>query len=814
MARPKQLPPDHPRHMLADKNGYRCRWMDKEGVEHQCQGQSDWFIWLFMAGRGCGKTLAGANWVIEQALTYPGTRWAVVAPTYDQVQNVCFAAVDSGIRAQAQPGELVDYNKNNMLLTMSNGSEIKGFSAENPERVRGYNLAGAWLDEVGCLPGDALVRTEIGEKPIKDVRAGERVWTRAGLRRVSWSGPTRRNAELVELVTADGKSVRCTPDHRVWTNQGWKNATDVSPGDIMYAWMNLNSYLARPLGLNGTGSAGTGRTKPLRAARTSGITGTPAATCFTALSGNARTARSLKAWSCTTRTTTKHITGLTISNSSRMPLLTHGNIRRNGITLTGPPAMSMTRRLSEAGSSGVIVRPAPWNVLDAGTFSTPLECAPSTAIKPAGLATVVVSSGKLPYREPVTYDLTVEGEPEFYADGLLVHNSYRYRSIWDEVLQPALRKGDPRVIVTTTPSASPLLKEWYQRWLEHAKRGETCDIHLTAAIFKENDTLPLRRVEELERQYGGTRIGRQELEGEMLEDFEGAMWRREFIEAHRVREADFFHSNGKLRTELFSRIVVAVDPSMTSGERSDESGIVVAGQGVDSEAYIIADWSVNGTPEAVMGRAVAAYYEFYADCVVMEANQGGDYLTKALRTADANVPPRIVRASKGKLIRAQPVSMLAEQGRLHHIGVFQKLEDELCMMTPETDRLRHDDRADAMIWAISELRGITDGSWSEAYGWVYCNSCGHGFRRSYRKCPKCGHEIDPGSEAAVKRPGSWAAAYMNSCKKCGVTFPARERECPDCNPTASGYMSQVSQVTGRSNWLSYQQKNWLRGRRF
>jgi phage terminase large subunit-like protein len=661
----------------------------------------------------------------------------------------------------------------------------------------------------------------------------------------------------------------------------------------------------------------------------------------------------------------------------------------------------------------------------------------------------------------------VEGEPEFYADGLLVHNSYRYRSIWDEVLQPALRKGDPRVIVTTTPSASPLLKEWYQRWLEHAKRGETCDIHLTAAIFKENDTLPPRRVEELERQYGGTRIGRQELEGEMLEDFEGAMWRREFIEAHRVRESDFFHSSGKLKTELFERIVVAVDPSMTSGERADESGIVIAGQGVDKDAYIIADWSVNGTPEAVMSRAVAAYYEFYADCVVMEANQGGDYLTKALRTADPNVPPRIVRASKGKMIRAQPVSMLAEQGRLHHIGVFQKLEDELCvvagtlvttskgdipiedvqvgdlaftrqgwrpvtqarctgvrgtvrvetssgelrctpdhlvhtaeqgwveagslrpgdklmtcressdltlsstarsislttpaitrpvvlagtssctvmfgrtptapsrrdgtstirtttrattglatsspsppanmfwrtepeahggyreirwgnsrgtygenvkklglfprgdlarsagkkyspsaptlrstvvenvrsglriaepvydltidgaheffangilvhncMMTPEQDRLRHDDRADAMIWAVSELRGITDGSYMEAYGFTYCNSCGEAFRKAYKKCPKCGHEIDPALESASLRPGSWAAAYMNTCKTCGSNYSVREKECPQCHPTPKSYMAGVHKWAGHGNWLQIPQRNPLQGRRF
>jgi predicted RNA-binding Zn-ribbon protein involved in translation (DUF1610 family)/phage terminase large subunit-like protein len=300
----------------------------------------------------------------------------------------------------------------------------------------------------------------------------------------------------------------------------------------------------------------------------------------------------------------------------------------------------------------------------------------------------------------------------------------------------------------------------------------------------------------------------------MLEDFEGAMWRREFIEAHRVRESDFFHSNGKLKTELFERIVVAVDPSMTSGERADESGIVIAGQGVDKDAYIIADWSVNGTPEAVMSRAVAAYYEFYADCVVMEANQGGDYLTKALRTADPNVPPRIVRASKGKMIRAQPVSMLAEQGRLHHIGVFQKLEDELCMMTPEQDRLRHDDRADAMIWAVSELRGITDGSYMEAYGFTYCNSCGEAFRKAYKKCPKCGHEIDPALESASLRPGSWAAAYMNTCKTCGSNYSVREKECPQCHPTPKSYMAGVHKWAGHGNWLQIPQRNPLQGRRF
>lgn len=543
MARPKQLAPNHPNHKDPDKNGHRCRWIDRDGTVHNCQGQEDWFIWLFMAGRGCGKTLAGANWILEQALTYPETRWAVVAPAYDQVQNVCFAAVDSGIRAQAQPGEIADYNKNNMLLTLSNGSEIKGFSAENPERIRGYNLAGAWLDEVG---------------------------------------------------------------------------------------------------------------------------------------------------------------------------------------------------------------------------------------------------------------------------------SFRYRTVWDEVLEPALRKGDPRVIVTTTPNSSPLLKEWYERWLKSAKEGTPCDIHLTTASFKENDTLPPKRVEALERQYGGTRVGRQELEGEMLEDFEGALWKRDTIEAARVKPSDFYLAeNGRLDLAKFNRVVVGFDPSMTSGERADEHGIVVCGQGVDGEGYVIADWSARGSPDEAARRAVAAYYEFGADCVVTEANQAGDWLTSGLRAIDPAVPARVVRATKGKYIRAQPISMLAEQGRLHHIGTFSILEDQLCVMTPESDRNRHDDRADAMIWAMSELRGITEGSYMDAYGYRYCNGCGQAFRKVYAKCPKCGHENGKDEERKLAATGKWAAAYMNTCKKCGGLYPLKEKQCPKCQPTPDGYLASVQRISGNQGKPSiYQTKDWLGNRGF
>ena len=274
LARPKQLAPDNPRHHLPDGNtdpkappgGYRCRWKDEDGNFHNCEGQEDWFMWIMICGRGSGKTMAGSNWILEQALLYPKTRWAVVAPTYDQVQNVCFATQDSGIRGQAQPGEITDYNKNSMLITLNNGSEIKGFSAETPDRIRGYNLAGAWMDEAG---------------------------------------------------------------------------------------------------------------------------------------------------------------------------------------------------------------------------------------------------------------------------------SYRDRAIWDEVLSPALRVGNPQVIVTTTPNASPLLRDWHREWQKALREGAPCNIHLTEASFRENIALPPSRVAALEQKYAGTRLGRQELEGEMLEDFDGALWRHDFIENRRVPESDW-----------------------------------------------------------------------------------------------------------------------------------------------------------------------------------------------------------------------------------------------------------------------------------
>lgn len=267
------------------------------------------------------------------------------------------------------------------------------------------------------------------------------------------------------------------------------------------------------------------------------------------------------------------------------------------------------------------------------------------------------------------YDLTVNGAHEFFAGGLLVHNcdelcAWRYETTWHEGLVPALRKGEkPRIVVTTTPRPTKLIKDLLGR-----KDGS---VHVTRGSTWENaDNLSATALLELKRRYEGTRLGRQELEGEVLEDIEGALWQRSMIDADRVKPSD---------VPDLSRVVVAIDPAVTSNEDSDESGIVVVGYAGD-HGYVLGDYSVQGTPNEVINKAVHAYRVHDADVIVAEVNNGGDWIGSLLRTVDTNIPYDTVRASRGKAIRAEPVSSLYEQHRMHHVGSFPQLEDQMCLV--------------------------------------------------------------------------------------------------------------------------------------
>jgi phage terminase large subunit-like protein len=256
--------------------------------------------------------------------------------------------------------------------------------------------------------------------------------------------------------------------------------------------------------------------------------------------------------------------------------------------------------------------------------------------------------------------------------------AWRYPAAWD-MMMLGLRLGtDPRVVATTTPKPVKLVRDLLGTAV--VTRSTTYDnLDNLAPTFRE----------QILARYEGTRLGRQELLAELLEDVPGALWTRDLIERSRGDAP-----------ERMPRIVVAIDPAVTSGEQSDATGIIVVGADQNT-GWVLEDLSGRYPPEQWANLAVDAYRRWDADRIVAEANNGGDLVASVLRAVDRNVPVRLVRASRGKRARAEPVSALYEQGRIIHCGTFPELEDELCVWTPDT--AESPDRLDAMVWGLTDL---------------------------------------------------------------------------------------------------------------
>jgi predicted phage terminase large subunit-like protein len=188
------------------------------------------------------------------------------------------------------------------------------------------------------------------------------------------------------------------------------------------------------------------------------------------------------------------------------------------------------------------------------------------------------------------------------------------------------------------------------------------------------------------------------------------------------------------------RIVVAIDPAVTSGEDSDETGIVVAGLSNDGKFYVLADYSTRTTPDAWARVAIDAYKEFKADRIVAEVNNGGDMVSILLRTVDPTIPVKKVTASRGKRVRAEPISALYEQGRVHHVGEFVKLEEQMITWTP--DMLRSPDRIDALVWALTELNEGSSSMISLSAMAIFCSNCQMPSPKSASICAKCGTPLN------------------------------------------------------------------------
>ncbi len=256
---------------------------------------------------------------------------------------------------------------------------------------------------------------------------------------------------------------------------------------------------------------------------------------------------------------------------------------------------------------------------------------------------------------------------------------------WD-MLQFALRLGEaPRVCVTTTPRATKLLKQII---------ADEATVTVNLATADNATNLAPTFLAEMTRRYAGSAIGRQELLGEIVEDASDGLWRRHWIEEARVTAAP-----------EMQRVVVALDPPVTATASSDACGIVVAGLGVDKRAYILADRTIQGrTPELWARAALGAYDDFEADRMVAEVNQGGDLVISVLQQFRENFPVVKVRATRGKWVRAEPVAALYAEGRVAHVGRFDALEDQMCAFGSDgTVKGRSPDRADALVWALTDL---------------------------------------------------------------------------------------------------------------
>lgn len=258
--------------------------------------------------------------------------------------------------------------------------------------------------------------------------------------------------------------------------------------------------------------------------------------------------------------------------------------------------------------------------------------------------------------------------------------AWRYEEAWHQAMM-GLRLGDnPQAVVTTTPRPTSLIK---------ALVADPRNIVTKGTTYENRQNLADGFYSYVITRYEGTRLGRQELNAELLEDNPDALWRRQEIDEHRV-----------VRTPVFKRVVVGVDPEATSTEQSAETGIVVVGLGVDGHGYVLDDKSTRASPHQWGTAAVTAYNMHKADRIVAETNNGGEMVEHVIRTVDKRVAYKAVHASRGKLTRAEPVAALYEQGKVHHVGSFPALEDQMCQWTPGDTS---PDRLDALVWALTEL---------------------------------------------------------------------------------------------------------------
>jgi len=254
------------------------------------------------------------------------------------------------------------------------------------------------------------------------------------------------------------------------------------------------------------------------------------------------------------------------------------------------------------------------------------------------------------------------------------------QAVWNNLQFGLRNREDIRILVTTTPRPIPIIKEL---------KDDPDTIDITGSTYENKDNLPQRYFDYVIKKYEGTRLGRQEIHGQILEDNPNALWTRKIIENNRRNKAP-----------KLIRIAIAIDPEATDNIMSSETGIIGGGLSEDRHVWILEDATIKGSPDKWGNAAVTAYHKLLADRIVGEVNNGGDMVEYVIRSIEANISYKSVRASRGKYVRAEPVSALYEQNKIHHVGNFPDLEDQLCEWVPGD---KSPDRLDALVWLVYEL---------------------------------------------------------------------------------------------------------------
>lgn len=743
-------------------DGHKKSWRETARPD-QLEPEGDWFVWLILAGRGWGKSRTAAELMAEKARRYPGCRVALVARTIGDTRDTMIEG-DSGLlncfkQAELRGGKINGaWNRSLGELYLENGSKFFTYSAEKPWQLRGPQFH-------FCFPAGTLVRVHAEAVPIETLKVGDEVLTRQGLRRVTMT--SSRVDELITVTHGDGQRLTGTPDHpvMVW-GRGWTRLDAVRPGDRLFTWadefhrarsMSSASSGSRTFTVTGIGMSWT------RARATASST-----SASTARSGSGTTANCQPVSLFTTSTATPATTASRTSKPSPLASTATFTVSRprSSSAENAAPMLSLASR-DDRGSTVSRAASDEHATTAAGDGSksssastaarTSRRGSPPRAVELVGSVVSAVSTVGLVGR---VFNLEVEDQHEFFADDVLVHNCWADEAcFWADAHKGTAadttwsnltiatrlpRRPDwpldyvSRIVVATTPRPVALLRVsdtnlatpgLMQRDNVIVTRGRTVDnLENLSDSYKANVIAPML----------GTQLGLQELDAEILENRDNALWKREWLEADRLpvdRRKDL---------DLI-RVVIGIDPAVTSGEASDLTGIVVCGADREGHGYVLADYTMRGTPQQCMRRVKDAYDEFEADRAVAEVNNGGDYIGTVLKTIDDNIPFRAVRASRGKNTRAEPVSALYEQHRVHHVGMFPQLEDEMCTWAPGDPE--SPDRMDALVWAMYDLKDLIGGSWLDAYGVVKCQACERPFTKTNGgvprdKCPYCNAPIE------------------------------------------------------------------------